>query len=122
MPSFKKTKRIDKYLRILGSKKEETGMFHFIKILNILFTLIECTSKSELFDEKLDFTSVICTTQTYDIESKLTIFEICKKQCSLERQKSYLQHVKISICFLFKTVEFKIYLFYIVYLNVYVFR
>ena len=119
---IQKTKRIDRYLWILDSKKEETGMLHFIKVLNIIVTLIEFTSKTELFDEKVDFTSVICTTQTYDIESKFTISKICKEQCLLENQKFYLQHVKMFSCFLFKTAEIKICLFYIVHLNVYVFR
>ena len=90
--------------------------------MNIIVTLIECTSKTELFDEKVDFTSVICTTQTYDIESKFSISKICKEQCLLENQKFYLQHVKMFSCFLFKTAEIKICLFYIVQLNVYVFR
>ena len=41
---IKKTRRFEPYLKILNSKKEDTGMFHHIKILNIMFTFSVCTS------------------------------------------------------------------------------
>ena len=54
---IKKTKTNNKCLGILDSKIEETDMWHHIKILNNMFTIIECTSHTELIYEILDVTN-----------------------------------------------------------------